>query len=193
MFFWADRSDNGPMRFVFNQQKAAEAAAHLLEMAGGSMEYIRLIKLMYLADRQTLIDIGTPITGDNMVSMPHGPVLSRVYDRIAQRPEGPPWSDYVSAPNKWGVSLVEQPPSEGALSNFEISVLRGIHEEWKGVATWDMVAALHELPEFTDPNGSALPIDPVVILRHAGKSDQEVAARIAEAETVWSIDRLGSA
>ena len=39
------------------------------------MAYIKLIKLMYLADRRCLIETGFPITGDRMVSMPKGPEL----------------------------------------------------------------------------------------------------------------------
>lgn len=180
------------MRFVFNEQKAAEAAAHLLDMSGGSMEYIRLIKLMYLADRQTLIEVGTPITGDKMVAMPYGPVLSRVYDRINQRPDSPPWSDYVTAKGRYDVELVASPPVDGALSNFEISVLRSVCEKWKGVDKWTMVDALHELPEWSDPDGSARPIDPVEILRLAGKSDDEIECLVAQAETVWAMDRMAA-
>ena len=43
-------------------------------------DYIKLIKLLYLADRAALIETGSPITGDRYVSMKFGPVLSNVFE-----------------------------------------------------------------------------------------------------------------
>lgn len=57
------------LRFVYNEEKAAQAAAFLLREAGGSMDYRELLNLLYLADRQSLIETGAPITGDEMVNM----------------------------------------------------------------------------------------------------------------------------
>ena len=49
------------MEFFFDERKAAQAASVLLERHGGSMPYIKLIKLLYLADREALIESGLPI------------------------------------------------------------------------------------------------------------------------------------
>ena len=46
------------------------------------LDTIVLIKLLYLADRKALLESGYTITGDGMVSMPLGPVLSTIYDWI---------------------------------------------------------------------------------------------------------------
>ena len=74
------------MEFVFNDRKTAQAAAWLLDRQEGRMPYLKLIKLLYLADRQSLIESGYPITGDRLVSMDRGPVLSRVLDLNQTRP-----------------------------------------------------------------------------------------------------------
>ena len=42
------------MRLPFNEAKATEAAARLLEKSGGKMKYLQLIKLLYFADREAL-------------------------------------------------------------------------------------------------------------------------------------------
>ena len=39
------------VEFIFDERKAAQAAAHLLRRHGSSMWDIKLIKLLYLADR----------------------------------------------------------------------------------------------------------------------------------------------
>lgn len=54
----------------------------MLELAGGQMEYIHLIKLLYLADRQALEEWSRPITTDRYVSMKDGIMLSRILDHI---------------------------------------------------------------------------------------------------------------
>ena len=67
---------------LFNERRTAQVAAFLLHRAGGSLPLIKLMKLMYLAERLSLQRYGEPLTGDRLVSMGHGPVLSRTYDHI---------------------------------------------------------------------------------------------------------------
>jgi uncharacterized phage-associated protein len=74
------------MKLLFNEAKATQAAARLLKLRGGSMSYIKLMKLLYLADREALIRWGRPITTDRYVSMDNGPVLSRIYNLIRNEP-----------------------------------------------------------------------------------------------------------
>ena len=73
------------VEFIFDERKAAQAAAHLLRRHGSSMPYIKLIKLLYLADRQSLIETGYTITGDQLVAMSDGPALNRVLFFIEDR------------------------------------------------------------------------------------------------------------
>src|SRR3954454_8136310 len=100
----------------FNERRATEAAARFLKLRGGRMSYLNLIKLLYLLDREALLQWGRPVTTDRYVSMDNGPVVSRIYDLI--REESPPgtdtvWRHYVSAPQDWDVVLLAEPePSE---------------------------------------------------------------------------------
>jgi uncharacterized phage-associated protein len=168
------------MEFAFNERKTAEAAAHLLNMAGGSMELLVLLKLLYLADRRTLIERGMPITGDRMVAMKNGPVLARVYDATKGKYVAmPSWEQFVSSPEVGDrtkrVRLLSEPPTEGRLSNYEISVLQEIHGKYGHEDKWDLRDLTHKLPEYRDPGDSHLPIDPRTILESAGKTKEEIA------------------
>lgn len=58
------------MRFI--EAKATQAAARLLRNRGGKMSYMKLIKLLYLADREALAQWGRSITTDTYVSMDKG-------------------------------------------------------------------------------------------------------------------------
>jgi len=168
------------MEFAFNERKTAEAAAHLLNMAGGSMELLVLLKLLYLADRRTLIERGMPITGDRMVAMKKGPVLARVYDATKGKYVAmPSWGEFVSNPQEGDpnkrLRLLSEPPAQGRLSNYEIEVLREIHRQYGHEDKWDLSDLTHKLPEYRDPGDSHLPIDPRVILESAGKTKEEIA------------------
>jgi uncharacterized phage-associated protein len=94
------------MRFVFNERKAAQMAAHLLDLSGRSMKYLQLMKLMYLADRTALLEKGRPISGDRYVSMKFGPVLSEVLDLLRDEPQSSdtPWFEYITPPSNYEVS-----------------------------------------------------------------------------------------
>lgn len=72
--------------FNFNEKKATQAAALFLKKAGGSMDYMKLIKLLYLADRHALIHWERPITGGSYFLTKHGPVLNNVLDLINNGP-----------------------------------------------------------------------------------------------------------
>ena len=101
------------MRLRFNEAKATEAAARLIELRGGKMSYRKLINLLYLADREALLRWGRPITTDRYVSMDHGPVVSNVYELIRAEPQpgsGQYWRRFVSAPDaNYDVSLLAPP------------------------------------------------------------------------------------
>ena len=182
------------MRFVFNARKAAQAAAHLVKLHGGSINLMALIKLLYLADRQALLETGYPITGDRMVSMPHGPVLSRIYDSAKWgNTEGEPWYEYISERNNHDVSLLLDPPESDELSQYELEVLRKIHDDFGSMSQWELRDLTHTLPEWQDPQGSSLPIDAETILRMAGKSDQEIQRYSLEAEEVYFLSTVGTA
>ena len=60
---------------MFNLETAAEVAAYFLSKHGGSMDKVKLNKLMYLAERECILSYGTPLTDDLMFSHDLGPIL----------------------------------------------------------------------------------------------------------------------
>ena len=67
----------------FNITKTIQASAVLLKAdPNHSMSRLRLLKLLYIADRESLTERARPITGDYPVAMDHGPVLSNTYNLI---------------------------------------------------------------------------------------------------------------
>lgn len=53
--------------FIFDEKKTTQAAALLIRKNGGSMDYRKLMMLLYLVDRKCLESHERPLTGDQYV------------------------------------------------------------------------------------------------------------------------------
>ena len=185
-------TDVTDMRFVFDAKKTAQAAAYLVQLNDGTLNYMKLLKLLYLADRQSLIDTGLPITGDKWVSMDHGPVLSGIYGQITMgRPilGSSPWYEYITEADGFDVSVARAPETD-QLSKYEVSLLNEVFTRFGKMNKWTLVQWTHGLPEWDDPKGSSLPIDPERILREVGRSRQEIEEINDDAEEMYFIQNL---
>ena len=67
---------------MFNIDKLIQACNYLVKKNNNSLNYTKLIKLLYIADKESLKRSLQTITGDTYVSMDNGPVLSKLYDLI---------------------------------------------------------------------------------------------------------------
>ncbi len=183
------------MRFPFEEEKTAQAAAYLVSLNGGHLNYMVLIKLLYLSDRQALIDTGVPITGDRMVAMPHGPVLSSTLDLInmgAPQHEGAtPWYQYLTEPTDYEVRTTRETGLKtDELSQYEMGILKAVFAKFGRMNKWALRDYTHGLPEWVDPQGSSFPIDPRKILESEGRSEDDVAEIVSDAEEVWFMRTL---
>lgn len=146
------------------------------------MSYLKLTKLLYLVDRGALLSWGRPVTYDTYVSMDRGPVLSRTLDLITDGAEPgceSHWNDLIAEPEHYEVALVSDEVPLDELSEAEIDL---VHETFRlhgHESRWELVELAHELPEWQDPAGSALPIEYRDILA-AGKMDDAEAEAIQE-------------
>ncbi len=140
------------------------------------MSHMKLIKLLYLADREALLKWGRPITYDSYVSMKAGPVLSRTLDLINEGAEPGKdsfWNKHISPSQNYDVGLKEDPGFD-ELSDAEIALLEKIFAEYGKMGRWELVDnVMHKLPEWRNPGGSSLPIDYLDIFRAAQKTDIE--------------------
>ena len=181
------------IEFSFNERKAAQAAAHLLRRHGNEMYYLLLIKLLYLADRQALLDRSLPITGDRYVSMNYGPVLRNVKDLVTMESlpgASSEWRRYVSEPDRKLVRGEQAEPAADELSEYEVAVLDKVDETYGNWDRFDLCDWTHKLREWRDPHGSSLPIDPRIILEEAGRTDAEIADIEREASDAAFIDQI---
>lgn len=164
------------MPITYREDKATQAAARLLKRAGGKLNHMKLIKLLYLADREALLKFGRPITFDWYVAMPHGPVPSFTLDKINDSP--PPdgtsyWHRFISERRDHEVGLIDEAPRD-QLSRAEEEILDAVWRQFGGMNQWELRDYSHSLPEWRDPKGSSLPIAIQDILLGEGFSEAEV-------------------
>jgi uncharacterized phage-associated protein len=131
-----------------NVLKTLQAAGVLIraERATG-MNYMRLLKLLYIADRESLRECGRPITGDRTVAMKRGPVLSGTLNLIkGEHGESHLWQDFFEKQD-YRVQLLKN-PDISELSKFEIRLLQRIADKYRLFDEWDLVEETHTFSEW---------------------------------------------
>ena len=137
------------MNLRFNFEKSVQAAAYLLHLDGGRMERMRLLKLLYIADREMLSEVGRSITGDTGYAMNYGPVLSRVYNCIkGEDPNALDWEKQIQSEGH-AVRLVQN-SSRDDLSRAEIGKLNEVTERFRNQDEWDISEHTHTFQEWKD-------------------------------------------
>lgn len=158
------------MRFRFNLDKALQVLRYFLE--AGPTDKVKLMKLVYLADRTHFIAHGVPITGDRLVAMPYGPVPSATLDAV---------NGTLSAPRVFQVIHVNDDRVEprGAaevdlLSPDELATLDQVRQAHGAKATWDLVSETHRLPEYAESyvEGTSRLIPYERIAKHSGNPER---------------------
>jgi len=175
--------------FAFKFDKALQAAGYLLRREPArQMNYMRLLKVLYIADRESIRQTGRSITGDRATAMERGPVLSEVFDIIkGTHLRSPDWSNFIER-NAYDVRLV-QGPGVAKLSRFEIEVLEQVAEENRTRDEWAMVEFAHTLPEWrkNDPGKSSKWIPLHDILEAVGRpADQADIEKDAKADRAFA-------
>lgn len=186
-----------PVGPLFDERRAAEAAAYLLFRAGGRLPLIKLVKLLYLSERLSLQRYGEPLTGDRLVAMPNGPVLSMTYDHIngaLPSVEGG-WETWVADREGHVLALRDasriRSPEQDLLrlSDSDLEVLGETWAQFGHWDRWDLVRYTHSdaCPEWEDPEGSSRPIHYEVLFEKLGYGAAEVQSLTERIEDQRSI------
>ena len=174
---------------VYQQRKTIEAAAYLLAKLGGEMPYIKLIKLLYLADREQVKRRGRTLSGDTHWSLPYGPVLEHALNCI--KGNDPAWFEYIRTDVDAKVTWLVAQPELSAMSQSDTEVLDDTvacfgHLHWK-----ELVDYTHTLPEWREPRaGSRRRIYLQDIAAAVGHSPAEVDLLVAAESERTSIQPL---
>ena len=180
---------------MFNERRVAQMAAYLLSRQKGRMNYLKLMKLLYLADRESMKRHGLPISGDRFVSMDHGPVLSQTFNLVkgAVRFAEHGWNYWIADRADYDVSLKRKVHRESLdeLSEANLEVLGDVYAKFGKMDQWKLVDYTHRYcREWEDPKGSSTPIDYESIFKALGRTPAQARKLGERIERQRRVDRL---
>jgi uncharacterized phage-associated protein len=162
------------MQMTFDETKATQIAGKFLKLSGGQLQYLALIKLLYILDREAINRFGLPVTTDKYVSMKYGPVTSHIYNLIKAS------SDASSSPTFWSTHIGKKgvdavliaDPDDTELSVAEEKLAEEVFAKDGSKDGFDLAEQCHkEFPEWEDPGNSSSPIYLESILASLGKTE----------------------
>jgi uncharacterized phage-associated protein len=178
---------------MFNPLKAAQVIAYLALKAGGRLDTIKAVKLVYLSDRESIQQWGAPILDEQHVSMPHGPVNSSTYSHLNGEYDltASGWADYLEdqAGHVVAVNSSVAVDDLDELSDSDIACMDAVWGKFGHMGKWQIRDWTHDrnnVPEWEDPNGSSRPIPLERIMTLVGVENAD-----AQAEMVKDQRRIG--
>ena len=176
--------------FKFDLEKTIQAAAKLLCLESNKqMSRLRLLKLLYIADRETLRDHRYSITGDSVIAMKHGPVLNEFYDVIKGDGAGSLTLDRYIRRRGHQLTLIED-PGQGRLNRYEIQKFQELSRRYMNADEWDIIEETREFQEWKDNELGDSPIPLEDILSVLGFSQKNIKSIVDDAAYFQKVHEL---
>lgn len=176
---------------MFNIEKTTQIAAYLLWKSKGDIACVKLMNMMYLAEKTFLLRYGECMIGDKLVSMPHGPGLSAVYDLFLGNNEY--WKYWINNPGKYQLALAPQIRVDDSeplntfdeLSVADTKILDSVLQKIGEMSRQQIFDFIQQnCPEWEDPHGSPTQISFKDLLLKNGKSEEEVTLILQNIEEI---------
>lgn len=173
---------------MFNVKKATDMAIYLLKKneadeAIDGTNYTKLLKLMYLAERESYSRYAEPMCGDDLFSLPQGPILSKVLNFMRREIQDTRWTSLIDTK---GYNLVLKAPNTKGykqLSRAEKSILDTLWDAHKNKTYKQMCDWTHtHCSEWEDVNKATFPgkQDPISVrklMKNAGVKNVDAALK----------------
>lgn len=179
---------------------AQMAAFFLSKEKNKAMAHLKLIKLLYLSDREMIKQYGYPMSWDTPISLEYGPALSQSLDLMRGK--------IVSAPNGWDCWIAKGKAKQvvlkdngcanksnfiESLDHFSVAMLQVLEEIWKkfgSMTTTEISDWTHDpqyCQEWSNPGKGVKPIQFEAIAEAVGfdkKTAKEIADSIKETQAI---------
>lgn len=147
-----------PIQFQYDVNKARQAVLWLLHKHGGAMDKLKLIKLIFFADRAHLVRYGRPIVGGQYYAMDLGPVSSELKDDVDKAT----LTNELPFKTQGDYNLVAKGPAdEDWLSESDLETLDEVYAKYGRIDSIKLGLMTHELKVWKNnepPQGGCKPI-----------------------------------
>jgi len=183
---------------MFKEEKTSQIAATFVSMEGGIIPHLKLIKLIYIADRESMKRTGFPLTFDQMKSLPHGPILDNTLSHIdnqstARNASYPSWKSKIINKGQYNVELVNPNFEISSLSEDDLNVLKDVYSEYGHCTKYQLRDITHnpiKFPEWHDPKGSSSLIQYEDIFLSFGKSQKKAVLMADQIKSLQAADNI---
>ena len=186
-------------QLMFTARKIAQMSAFFAEKQGGTIKILKLMKLLYLSDRESITRYGVPISFDYAYSMHQGPMLSQALDFvdgfIQDASDRAKWDEWIGSRDNHRVSLNRKFVHDDLdeLSDANLDVLATVWKQFGHFDEWQLVKYTHEnCPEHKEtPKGQRNPLSDSEILAAVGH-DKQVDELSADIQAQRRLDAIFS-
>ena len=172
----------------FNDTKSAQICAFFCKCAGGKLDKLKLIKLVYLAERRFLKSWGFPMIWDEFYSLPHGPICSATLNGIDGILNSDAFTDLIKLHGRQHVYLlVDRDIEFDTLSDAEFENLEMTWREYGGMTASQLRNFTHlNCSEYSELEHGRMPISYRDVLSAVGYDDIDFA--VSEIEQFRAIE-----
>jgi hypothetical protein len=178
------------IRHPLREAEATQIACRIVEAYGGEINLYRLIKLLYLVERRSWIELGQPAMGGAYYSLPDGPMISETAE--AANPQNAArfaiWARHLQqiSRERGSATVLLTPAGREDISDALLDIVDSVismTKSWKNQALKDYC---HTFKEFkTPPVQGRLRIEAEEILQAGGRSQETISKLQSESE-LWS-------
>lgn len=145
----------------FRSRKAAQVSALFAIRSGGKIGKLKLSKMLYLSERESMATRGRPIFYDEYYSLKDGPICSNALNGVNRNIDVATWSDYIVKNTNIEV-MANDSVSIDDLDEFsasDIEVLDSVWAQFGWMSTGTIREWTHKnCPEYIEVTNGRLPI-----------------------------------
>lgn len=179
---------------MFSTNKILQVIGYLLSLNDNKMNLLKLLKELYLIDRESIKDTNFSLSGDEYFSLNHGPVLSATKNLLEDlgRDDENYWNHYLKKEKtKYypDITLIKEIATDN-LSEEDKKYIEKISNKFKDYDEWKIEAYTHKLKEWKDPKGSSIKIRYKDVMLALGKTEEEITEAKKEYEALNNLSNL---
>ncbi|MGH6872420.1 MAG: Panacea domain-containing protein [Rhizomicrobium sp.] len=164
----------------YRSRKAAQICAKFANLNGGIIDKLKVIKLVYFAERQFLADHHLPMLFDEFYSLPHGPICSSTLNGLDGLLHKEVWNEFLQRDGRDKIVSMKKFERDelDEISDAELIAIEKVWGELGKYSAWEIRDYSHDkCPEYTLVTEGRLPISYREVLAAMGEEDAEAVER----------------
>jgi len=159
----------------FKSRKAAQTSAFFAAQCSLEIDKLKLIKLIYLAERDFVFQYGHPMLYDEFFSLQHGPICSSTLTGINGEIDNEIWAQFISIQGYKVKAIKNFTRDEyDEISDAEFDLLKATWDSFGWMNASEIREYSHKnCPEYTEVSKGRIPISYRDLFKALGEENAE--------------------